>query len=143
MAKKGFIGRVSKSRSRNMAAIKNKNTSQEILLRKYLFALGLKYRIHSPNLPGCPDIVFSKSKVVVFCDGDFWHGRNWKKRKTKGEFKVRNTFWTNKIESNIKRDRKTNYKLRTLGWRVFRFWNKDIEKDPAKIAFQILAEIEK
>jgi DNA mismatch endonuclease (patch repair protein) len=120
-----------------MAAVKSKNTQPELLLRRALSSLGLRYRLHFKFLPGRPDIVFPNAKVAVFCDGDFWHGRNWKVRKKNGEFKVRNAFWTEKIEDNIARDRRNNRQLKKLGWTVLRFWNTDINVNAEKIAKRI------
>jgi DNA mismatch endonuclease, patch repair protein len=135
-------GRVSKLRSRIMAAVKSKNTSPEKLMRKQLTRLGLRYRLNRRNLPGCPDIVFPRSKLAIFCDGDFWHGRFWKKRMESGEFKVRRKFWINKIECNIRRDRKVNKELRAIGWRVVRIWETDIKKNGGKLAERIQSILE-
>lgn len=130
-------GRVSKIRSKTMAAVKSKNTTPERLLRKYLTQLGLRYRLHGSDLPGKPDIFFSKQRIVIFCDGDFWHGRNWKKRKAQGQFKVRRKYWIDKIEGNIKRDRKINRELKRGGWKVLRFWESEIYKKGQAIATEI------
>ncbi len=130
-------GRVSKIRSKTMAAVKSKNTSPEILLRKYLTQLGLRYRLYRSDLPGRPDIIFSKYKIVVFCDGDFWHGRHLKKRLAKGQLKVRRKYWIAKIEGNIRRDKIINRELKKEGWTVLRFWETDIYKRGQTIAAEI------
>ncbi len=102
-----------------MSRIKGKDTEIEIIVRSALHANGLRYRKHVSDLPGKPDIVFVQSKVVVFVDGNFWHGHsfdNWK-HKLK-------PFWRNKIKENIKRDQRNFRKLRRNGWKVIRIWEK-------------------
>ena len=106
-------------RSRCMAAIKGKNTKPEILVRKFLFSKGLRYRLNS-KLPGKPDIVLPKWKTVVFIDGCFWHGHEGCKY-----FRLPSTnveFWRNKIETNVSRDKKVTATLEGEGWRVIRIW---------------------
>ncbi len=110
---------------------KKKDTKAEVLLRNHIWKLGLRYRIHKDNLPGRPDIVFTKAKVVVFCDGDFWHGRNWKQLRNKLQNRANPNYWIPKIEYNIKRDKLQEEKLIKQGWKVLRFWETDILKDPA------------
>jgi DNA mismatch endonuclease (patch repair protein) len=133
-----MIGRVSRARSRIMAAVKSKNTQPELILRKLLWAMGHRYRLHRKDLPGLPDIVFSRQKVAVFCDGDFWHGRKWRKQKAAGKrFSVRHAYWSAKIEGNMARDKRVSRALRRLGWRVLRYWESDIKKRGAAIAAQI------
>src|SRR5690606_35687296 len=122
-----LVGRVSKTRSKTMASIKCKDTKAELALRKALSRLGLRYRLHKKGLPGRPDVVFPSVKLAVFCDGDFWHGRNWQERK-KRPFRVRSAYWLNKIETNIARDKRNNRALRKEGWAVIRMWETDILK---------------
>lgn len=119
-----------------MAAVKSKNTKPEVLLRKALRSLHVKYRTHDRSLPGCPDFTFKSQRLVVFCDGDFWHGKDWRRRRTRG-FKVRNRYWLAKIEGNICRDRAVNGELRRMGWRVMRFWGSVIERNPMLIGRKI------
>lgn len=128
---------ISRSRSYNMSQIKNKNTKPELSLRKSLTIQGLRYRLHATKLPGKPDIVFPSVKLAVFCDGDFWHGKDWEKRKKAGEFKVRRKFWVNKIEGNINRDKKNSEDLKKLGWTVYRVWNSEIIKNSDIVALRI------
>lgn len=112
-----------------MSSIKPRDTEPEILLRKALWRRGLRYRVNDRKLPGKPDIVFSKAKVVVFCDGDFWHGHNWAIRglpSLEEELCGYSEFWQNKISGNIKRDREITEKLISAGWRVLRFWESEI-----------------
>ena len=114
-------------RSKNMKAIKSKNTKSELLLRKALWKKGYRYFKNYKNLPGNPDIVFIKSKVAIFVDGEFWHGYDWKHNRNK--IQTNQEFWISKIERNIERDKEINYELEKLGWTVLRFWGKDVEKN--------------
>jgi DNA mismatch endonuclease (patch repair protein) len=107
-----------------MSRVRNRNTDIESLVRSQLFKKGWRFRKHVSSLPGTPDIVFVRQRVVVFVDGDFWHGYRfprWKKNLS--------AFWTTKIEKNMKRDRTTFSKLRRLGWRVVRIWQHQIKTD--------------
>lgn len=116
---------ISGQRSRCMAAIKGKNTRPELIVRKYLFARGLRFRINNRKLPGTPDIVLKKYKTVVFVDGCFWHGhegcRYFKLPASNIEF------WKQKINLNIARDYRVEVELRLLGWRVIRIWECEIK----------------
>lgn len=114
-------------RSRNMKAIKNKDTKPEIILRKELWNKGYRYRKNYKELPGKPDIVFIKKKVAVFIDGEFWHGYNWEE--TKKKLDTNREFWIKKIEDNIKRDKKTDKVLSDSGWTVMRIWSEDVLKN--------------
>lgn len=107
-------------RSRCMAAIKGKDTKPEILVRKFLFSKGLRYRLNNRKLPGSPDIVLKKYKTVIFVDGCFWHGHEGCKyfRLPKSN----TPFWKTKITQNIERDKKTTQALIALGWKVIRIW---------------------
>ncbi|MEW6058438.1 MAG: DNA mismatch endonuclease Vsr [Bdellovibrionota bacterium] len=120
-----------------MSQIKAKHTGPELKLRRCLSKLGLQYRLHKNDVPGRPDVVFTREKIAVFCDGDFWHGRQWEKRKTSGQFCVRKKYWCAKIEDNIRRDRRINRKLRDQGWTVLRYWATDIETKGHMIAWEI------
>jgi DNA mismatch endonuclease (patch repair protein) len=137
----GMVGRISVTRSLNMSAIKARNTVPEIILRKALFRNGLRFRLHAPSLPGRPDIVFPREKIAVFCDGDFWHGRNWRQRMAAGQFRVRRAYWTAKIENNMKRDKRNNRALRKMGWAVLRFWETDLKKDVDKATGKVAAVV--
>lgn len=107
-------------RSRNMAAIKGKNTKPEMIVRKYLFSHGLRYRVNNRKLPGSPDIVLKKYKTVVFIDGCFWHGHKDCKYFRLPKSNV--DFWRHKIAMNIARDYANNVDLKLAGWRVIRIW---------------------
>lgn len=112
-------------RSRCMAAVKGKDTKPEMIVRKYLFSRGLRYRVNNRKLPGSPDIVLKKYKTVVFIDGCFWHGHDGCKY-----FRLPKTnvdFWRHKIAMNIARDYANGVDLRLAGWRVIRVWECDIK----------------
>ncbi|NPU99897.1 MAG: very short patch repair endonuclease [Brevinematales bacterium] len=124
-----------------MSAIKQKNTKPEILLRKALWRKGLRYRVNVTKLPGRPDVVFTKARITVFCDGDFWHGHNWAIRgipSLEDELAGYSEFWRNKILGNIKRDKETTEKLIRDGWLVLRFWESDIIADADKCADSVV-----
>ena len=115
-----------------MSAIKSKNTEPELLLRRELWNRGFRYRVNYKKLPGKPDIVFTKAKLVVFCDGDFWHGHNWALRglgSLEEELASYSEFWKEKILGNIERDRVNTEKLEEEGWVVLRLWESEIRKN--------------
>ena len=114
-------------RRKNMQAVKNKDSKIEILLRHELWRRGLRYRKNVQSIMGKPDVVFSKKRVVIFVDGDFWHGRDWQTKKY--EIKSNQNFWIPKIEKNMQRDIEVNNTLQSQGWTVLRFWGTDIKKD--------------
>lgn len=103
-------------RSYNMSQIKSKNTKPEILVRKFLFAKGLRFRLHVKNLPGKPDIVLKKYKTVIFIDGCFWHGHD--KCKYFIIPKTRTDWWLEKINKTIQNDKKNKIVLEEMGWNV-------------------------
>lgn len=111
-------------RRKNMQHIKCKNTSIEICLRKALWNAGIRYRKNVNKLPGKPDIVITKYNLAIFCDSEFWHGKDW--NITKNKIKSNTSYWYNKIESNIARDKKITEELEKAGWIVLRFWGEDI-----------------
>lgn len=119
-------------RHKNMQAIKNRDSQIELLLRKELWARGIRYRKNVKTVFGHPDIAFKGKKVAVFCDSEFWHGYDWDNKKD--EIKTRREFWIPKIERNMQRDREVNAYLQEDGWIVIRFWGKEIKKDVKKCA---------
>ena len=119
-----------------MSHVRSKDTEIEQLLRKELWARGLRYRKNVSSVTGKPDIAFIGKKVAVFCDSEFWHGYNWEERKL--DFKSHQDFWIPKIERNIARDQEVNERLKEQGWLVLRFWGKEIKKDPAACADKVL-----
>lgn len=124
-------------RSKVMSRIRSKNTRAEIILRRSIFALGGRFRTHYAKLVGNPDIVFTKAKLAVFVDGDFWHGRQWKKLRSR----LHGSYWPNKIHRNIKRDMKVTISLNKSGWKVLRFWETDILNNPKTIAKRIISNV--
>jgi DNA mismatch endonuclease (patch repair protein) len=107
-------------RSKNMAAIKGKNTKPEMLVRKFLHAHGYRYKLHDKSLPGKPDIVLPKYKTVIFVHGCFWHGH--KNCKNYVVPKTRTEWWLNKINGNIINDAKAVKALKKGGWKIITIW---------------------
>jgi len=130
----GEIYKVSEQRSRNMSAIKSKNTKPEIKVRKLLHSMGYRFRLHSKDLPGSPDIVLPKYKTVIFVHGCFWHRHeNCKYASTP---KTRKEFWNKKFTENKKRDSEIQEKIKILDWRSVVIWEcetKNIENLREKI----------
>lgn len=124
-------------RKYNMSQIKGKDTAPEIVIRRLLYSNGIRgYRIHYP-LPGKPDIVFIRKRLIVFIDGCFWH-------KCPECFTIpqtRTEFWLDKLNKNVERDRKVNKKLTDDGWNVLRFWEHEVRENPEEIVRKILSEL--
>ena len=120
---------VSVERSENMRRIRSKNTKIEIALRKALWHKGYRYRKNYEALPGEPDIVLTKQKIAIFCDSEFFHGKDWEILKPQLEHGKNGEFWIKKISRNRERDDEVNKQLLFLGWTVIRFWGKDIIKN--------------
>lgn len=112
-------------RSRCMAAIKGKDTKPEMIVRKYLFSCGLRYRVNNRKLPGSLDIVLKKYKTVVFINGCFWHGHQGCKYYRLPKTNVDS--WRNKIAMNMARDHANNIDLHLAGWKVIRVCECDIK----------------
>ena len=121
------MGLTREQRRKNMQANKGKGTKLEIKFGKLLWGAGVRYRKNDNAVFGKPDFVVRKQKIAIFCDGEFWHGKDWKKQKK--DIKSNRQFWYNKIEHNINRDKEVNATLRRQGWVVLRFWETDIEKN--------------
>jgi len=115
-------------RHKNMKNIKNKDTRIEVTLRKALWNKGYRYRKNDKRLPGKPDIVLTKYKIAIFCDSEFFHGKDWEVLKPQLERGKNADFWIKKISKNQQRDEEVNKQLQYLGWTVIRFWGKDITK---------------
>lgn len=115
-------------RRKNMQKIKGKDTSIELLLRKELWKKGYHYRKNYRKLPGSPDIVLTKYKIAIFCDGEFFHGKDWGNLRARLKKGDKGEYWIAKISRNIQRDEEINEKLLFLGWTVLRFWGDDIKK---------------
>jgi DNA mismatch endonuclease, patch repair protein len=114
------------TRSYNMRQIRSKNTKPELLVRKFLFANGFRYKLHDKNLPGTPDIVLPKYKSVIFVHGCFWHGHQGCKYFVIP--KTRTDWWLQKINRNIELDKENYIKLKNQGWEVFAIFECDLVK---------------
>lgn len=117
--------RVSALRSRIMAAIRGKDTKPELQVRRAIHAAGLRYRLHTPDLPGSPDIVLPRLKTVVFVHGCFWHAHTCQRSKPK----TRAKFWARKFEANQARDRRVRYFLKAAGWHVHVIWECELKRE--------------
>lgn len=116
-------------RRENMKHIRSNNTMIEVLLRKALWKKGYRYRKNYRELPGKPDIVLMKYKIAIFCDGEFFHGKDWEVLKPRLEKSNNSEYWISKISRNRERDDEINKKLLFMGWTVIRFWGNDIMKN--------------
>ncbi|MEI8246683.1 MAG: very short patch repair endonuclease [Lentisphaerota bacterium] len=131
---------VSEVRSRTMRAIKGRNTGIELALRKELWRNGIRgYRVNYNKIIGKPDIAFVGKKIAIFCDSEFWHGKDWEIKKEK--IKTRKDYWIPKIYSNIERDKLVTAKLKRAGWSVLRFWDSEIRMDINAITKKIIKKI--
>ena len=119
------IHQVSEQRSRHMSAIKSKNTKPEIKVRKVLYSMGYRFRLHSKDLPGSPDIVLPKYKTVIFVHGCFWHRH--KNCKYASTPKTRQEFWKAKFRDNINRDKLNQENLSSKGWKIIIVWECEIK----------------
>ena len=115
-------------RHKNMQNIKSKDTAIEVLLRKALWKKGIRYRKNFQALPGKPDIAITKYKIAIFCDGEFFHGRDWEVLKPRLEKSNNSQYWISKISKNRERDDQVNKQLLFRGWTVIKFWGNDIKK---------------
>lgn len=114
--------------SKNMRKIHSTDTSIEVRLRKALWNKGYRYRKNYKALPGKPDIVLTKYKIAIFCDSEFFHGKDWEVLKVRLEKGKNPEYWIKKIERNRTRDMENDKKLLLLGWTVIHFWGQDIAK---------------
>lgn len=122
-------------------ASRKRDTRCEVQLRKALWRFGIRYRIAPASLPGRPDIVIANHRTAIFCDGDFWHGRNLDERLAKLSKGHNPGYWVQKIQQNVARDRRRDQELESLGWSTIRIWETDILRDPEDIAHSILKYI--
>lgn len=130
-------------RSWLMSRVRGANTTPEMAVRKYLHALGFRYRLHRKDLPGKPDIVLPKYRTVIFVHGCFWHRH--RGCRYAGMPKSNVEFWTHKFESNVSRDKKNSAALRNAGWRCLTIWGCEtkVEKNLAKLAAKIVSGSQK
>lgn len=124
------------------ASSRKRDTKPELLLRRAIRNAGLRYRVDVASLPGRPDLVFSAARLAVFCDGDFWHGRNLERRVLRLAAGHNAPYWVTKIRSNVDRDRRTNRLLRHSGWKVLRLWESDVVANPQRAVNAVLRAIE-
>ncbi len=124
-----FHGEVSEKSHKNMSRIRGKDTSIEVVLRKALWAKGYRFRKNHKELPGRPDIALTKYKIAIFCDSEFFHGKDWEVLKPKLEAGKNPDYWVKKIERNMERDYEKDKMLRNKGWEVIHFWGRDILDD--------------
>lgn len=127
------------TRSYNMSRIRGKDTKPEMIVRKFLFSKGFRYRLHDKRLPGKPDIVLPKYKTVIFINGCFWHGHMF--CKDSHIPKTNSEFWFNKIRNTQKRDQKAEKELNSLQWKVLKIWECQITKETLKsVIIEIIKE---
>ena len=122
-------------RKKCMQSNKSTGTKPELVLAKARWALGRRYRKNSGSIFGKPDFSFKKYKVAVFVDGEFWHGKDWERKKA--EIKGNREFWITKIERNIRRDMEVTGRLKAEGWTVLRFWSNDVVKNTTYCAEKV------
>ena len=122
-------------RSWVMSRIRGSNTKIDLAMKDLLFKNKIKFEMY-PKIFGNPDFIIRRKKIVLFCDGDFWHGYKYQEKK-----KPSKKFWKDKIERNMERDARITRKLRRDGWSVLRFWEHDIEKKPEKCVRRIRRKI--
>ncbi|WP_295718438.1 very short patch repair endonuclease [Mucilaginibacter sp.] len=128
-------------RSYNMSRIKSKNTKIELLLAKELWGRGVRYRKNDKTIYGKPDFSLKGIKLAIFCDSEFWHGKDIDSIEKRID--TNKDFWISKIQRNIARDVKVNEKLTIDGWLVLRYWEKDIKRNIQLIADDIIEKIKK
>ncbi len=127
-----------------MAAVRNRDSKAEMLLRRELHRRGLRYRLHARDVLGTPDIVIRSRRVAVFVDGDFWHGNAWRLRDLPdlaSMFPTRTKWWVDKITKTMRRDEDVTARLVADGWQVIRLRESDVLNDPAASAARVLAQM--
>ena len=134
-----FHGEVSEKSHKTMSRIRGKDTSIEVALRKALWAKGYRYRKNYKRLPGTPDIAITKYKIAIFCDSEFFHGKDWEVLKPRLEKGKNPDYWIPKIQRNMQRDIEKDQALLFEGWTVIHFWGKDIVKHPEE-CIQVIEE---
>ena len=126
-------------RTKNMKAIRSKNTKMELLLAKSLWAKGVRYRKNDRSVYGNPDLTIKKHKIAIFVDSEYFHGKDWDTDKYR--IKSNREFWWNKIEANQKRDQTVNSFLVDKEWKVLRFWSREIRLNLNLCTDKIIAAI--
>ena len=126
--------------SRTKRANRAQATKAEMRLQRELKKLGLRFRTNSKLVFGIPDVVLVKSRIAVFCDGDFWHGRRWPELRQALRRRANAAYWLAKIAANRRRDQIVTRSLRKSGWYVMRFWETDVHANVVKVAARIAAK---
>lgn len=126
-------------RHKNMSHIRSRDTGPELMLRRALWKVGVRYRKNDPRLPGRPDIVISRGRIAIFVDGDFFHGRDMEK--ISRDLKSRREYWLPKIRRNKERDEEVNDLLTEDGWLVLRFWESRIRRELDAVVHEILSYV--
>lgn len=132
--------------SQIMGKIKRRDTAPELILRRALHGMGIRFRVDSKKILGRPDISIIKYKLAVFVDGDFWHGNEHNIRRLsrlEDLFPTNSGFWCRKIQANIERDRQVSQRLSQEGWTVIRIWASAILSNPNEAAESIYSVLEK
>lgn len=124
-----------------VAASVKRDTGPELMLRRALRGKGLRSRVDVASLPGRPDLVIPAARLAIFCDGDFWHGKNLRRRLQKLAAGHNSAYWVEKIKSNVARDRRIRRVLEDSGWMVVRVWESEVRADPERAAETILKAI--
>lgn len=124
-----FHGTVSEKSHKTMSHIRGKGTRIEKILCHELWKRGIHYRKNYRKLPGTPDIVLTKYHIAVFCDSEFFHGKDWENVRERVKKGKNGNYWVAKIERNMERDREKDGELTTMGWTVLHFWGDDIKKN--------------
>ena len=133
-------------RHRCMSHIRSTETKPEVFFRKALWKWDVKYRKNVKSLFGTPDIAIKKYKIVIFIDGDFWHGNDWKKKHFPSQEALLSSysdFWQKKIKRNIARDKEVNKYYKKIGWTILRFWTSETEKNLNKCIIKTIKKINK
>ena len=133
---KGFKSS-SEIQTRTKRANRRRDTKPELILRRELHRLGLRYRLKTDHLPGHPDLIFPTARAAIFCDGDFWHGRDWEHLQRALRRRANPDYWIAKIGYNRSRDMEVTQRLTGDGWRVMRLWEGEILRDPAQAARRV------
>ena len=134
-----FSSTVEDKQRKSLRANRSTGTSIEVIFGRLLYAAGVRYRKNDRKVCGSPDFTLPGLKIAIFCDGEFWHGRDWERRKA--DHKTNRSVWISKIEANMERDRQVNETLHQMGWKVFRFWETDLRKTPDRCLNTILSQV--
>lgn len=126
-------------RKKNMKAVKSKGSKIETILGKEMWKNGIRYRKNYTKIVGKPDFAITKHKIAIFCDSEFWHGKDWETKKY--EIKSNRDFWVQKIQRNIDRDIEVTRELNSQGWIVLRFWGKQITNNTQACVNKIIEAV--